>query len=114
MVRALIIDYPQDKNVWHIDDQYLFGDSILIAPILEPLSVSKTRTLYLPKGEWYDYWTKEKITSTGEWIEINIDIETMPMYVKCGTTLKYQGDRPSTYNEVGEIIRVETYDNNFK
>lgn len=109
MVRALILEYPFDKNVWRIDDQYLFGDNILIAPVLEPLEVSLKRSLYLPAGVWFDYWTKEVYHSMGTWIERIIDLETLPMYVKAGTILSYEEARASTNNEIGYIKRIEAY-----
>lgn len=109
MLRALLVEYPEDRNVWHIDDQYLFGDSLLIAPVLEPLEISAQRTLYLPAGTWFDYWTKEIIHSTGMWIKREVDLETMPIYVKLGAVLKYAADRPSTFNRVGDIAKVEAY-----
>jgi alpha-D-xyloside xylohydrolase len=109
MLRALLVEYPEDRNVWHIDDQYLFGDSFLIAPVLEPLEITARRSLYLPAGIWYDYWTKEVIHSTGMWIEREVDLETMPIYVKLGAVLKYASDRPSTFNRVGDIVKAEAY-----
>lgn len=109
MVRALIIEYPEDRNVWYIDDQYMFGDYILIAPVLEPMEISDTRKLYLPEGVWFDYWTKEKIESKGMWIERKIDLDTMPMYVKGGSAISYGIDKNCTNNEIGEIVKVENY-----
>ena len=109
IVRALVIDYPHDRNVWHIDDQYLFGDSMLIAPILASLEESTQRTLYLPAGIWIDYWNKEVINSRGEWIERPIDLETMPIYVKAGSIIPYGADKESTNNEIGAIVRLEVF-----
>ncbi len=109
MVRALIIDYPEDRNVWPIQDQYLFGDSILIAPALRPLTESAVRNLYLPAGRWIDFWTKQPIDSRGEWITRPLDLATMPMYVKAGTILPYTTARLCTHNLVGPIVEVEVY-----
>lgn len=109
MVRALLIDYPGDRNVWYIDDQYLFGDSFMIAPILEPLEVKKTRCLYLPKGIWTDYWTKNVINSSGIWINREIDLETMPVYVKESSVIAYEKEKSHTENEIGNIARIELY-----
>ena len=109
VVRALVIDYPQDRNVWHLDDQYLFGDALLIAPVLEPLADRRTRHIYLPAGVWFDYWTKQRLESPGGWIERPIDLETMPIYVKSGSVLPYTEIRQSTANVVGPIVHVEVY-----
>ena len=84
MMRALYLEYPDDRNVRYVDDEYLFGDSLLVAPILKPLSKTDIREIYLPKGTWFDYFTKEKIESTGMWITRKVDLKTMPFFFKRG------------------------------
>lgn len=109
LVRALVLEFPEDINVWRIQDQYMFGDAILVAPVLEPLCRSRIRKLYLPQGIWYDFWTKEKIESFGEWIETEIDLKKMPMYIRSGRIIPYGKQRLCTNNEVGEIKKLEIY-----
>jgi len=109
MVRALVIDYPDDLNVWTIQDQYLFGDSLLIAPVLRPLAESTVRKLYLPEGTWFDYWTKRRIVSRGEWCEWPVDLRTMPVFVKDGSILPYGEPRLCTNNVIGPIVELEVY-----
>jgi alpha-D-xyloside xylohydrolase len=53
MVRALFIEYPDDAGAWLVDDEYLFGSDILVAPLME--EASTVRDVYLPKGQWIDY-----------------------------------------------------------
>lgn len=109
MMRALYMDYPDDKNVRYIDDQYLFGDNLLIAPVLKPLSKTDIRELYLPKGVWYDYFTKEKIESNGMWIHRKIDLKTLPIYVKEGTELNYCEVTDHLQNGFRKIIKTEKW-----
>ncbi|MBQ7961467.1 MAG: DUF4968 domain-containing protein [Clostridia bacterium] len=109
MTMALYLEYPEDRNVRHIDDEYLFGDSLLVAPVLKPLSKTDVREIYLPKGTWTDYFTKEKIESTGMWISKKVDLKTMPIFVKEGTVLKYCKVDESLCNGMGEIVRTEEY-----
>jgi len=109
IVRSLVIDYPKDRQVWTIENQYLFGDCLLIAPVLEPMENKSYRTLYLPEGTWIDYWTKEIIHSRGQWIEKYIDLETMPIYVKGGSIIPYGVEKNSTKNEIGPIDHLEIY-----
>ena len=52
MVRALFVEYPDDSGAWLIEDQYLFGSDILVAPMME---AGTERNVYLPKGNWIDY-----------------------------------------------------------
>jgi alpha-D-xyloside xylohydrolase len=57
MVRALFVEYPGDAGAWLIDDEYLFGSDILVAPIFTDSLYE--RNVYLPGGEWIDYQTKQ-------------------------------------------------------
>ncbi|MBN1436803.1 MAG: DUF4968 domain-containing protein [Sedimentisphaerales bacterium] len=109
LVRALVLEYPQDRNVRQIEDEYLFGESMLIAPVLEPLEHGNKRSIYLPAGTWIDYWSKETIVSTGQWIERDIDLETMPIYVKAGSIIAYGPERNYTNNEIDKIAALEVY-----
>jgi alpha-glucosidase (family GH31 glycosyl hydrolase) len=87
----------------------MFGDDILIAPVLETLENCTYRMLYLPKGTWIDYWTKDVIHSNGQWIKKYIDLETMPMYVKAGSIIPYGVEKYTTNNEIGLIDCLEVY-----
>ena len=60
MVRALLVEYPDDPAVWQIDDEYLFGTDILVAPMMTD---SKDRSVYLPEGKWVDYQTRRTYSS---------------------------------------------------
>ena len=54
MVRALFVEFPDDPGAWLVEDEYLFGSQMLVAPLLES---GNSRTCYLPKGKWIDYQT---------------------------------------------------------
>ena len=54
MVRALLVEFPHDPGAWLVEDEYMFGSQILVAPLLES---GNSRTVYLPKGKWIDYQT---------------------------------------------------------
>lgn len=54
MVRALFIEFPDDPGAWNVEDEYMFGSQILVAPLLES---GAERSCYLPKGKWIDYQT---------------------------------------------------------
>jgi len=107
MMRALYLSYPEDRNVRTIDDEYLFGDDLLIAPVLKPLARTNVRQVYLPAGAWYDYFTRERIESTGMWIRRQVDLKTMPIYVKEGTRLSYCREQSSLMNGMETILREE-------
>ena len=54
MVRALFVEFPHDRGAWLVEDEYMFGSQILVAPLMESGS---ERDVYLPKGKWIDYQT---------------------------------------------------------
>lgn len=73
-VRALVMDFTDDEETWNIDDEYMFCDNLLVAP----LTADETeRKVYLPNGEWKDYWSDEVFS--GGWITGKGDI---PVYEK--------------------------------
>ena len=101
-MRALVLDFPTDKKVQDMTDEYMFGKSILVAPVLnamytakngdkttEDFSQTKTRKVYLPTGsEWFDFWTGEKLQG-GQEVEKASAIDVMPLYMKAGSILPW-------------------------
>jgi alpha-glucosidase (family GH31 glycosyl hydrolase) len=84
LMRALWLVYPEDAKASAIEDAYLWGESILVAPVLEPGATH--RTAYLPRGIWWDFWTNHKIEG-GRDVTREVDLGTLPLYVKAGTIL---------------------------
>ena len=74
-VRALVCDYTDDEETYNIDDEYIFCDKYIVAPLTE---ASDERRVYLPKGRWIDYWSKEKVKCG--WIKVKT--ERIPVYEK--------------------------------
>ena len=62
-MKALLLNYPEDETAWFIDDEYLLGDDLLVAPLMENTTARK---VYLPSGKWIDYQTK-KIYEGEKW-----------------------------------------------
>lgn len=81
LMRALWLAYPGDEQALQRDDEYLWGDAFLVAPVLE--AGAKQRKLYLPVGQWWDYWTGKAVRGGGEVVR-DVDLETIPLYVKAG------------------------------
>ena len=74
--RALVMEYTDDPETYHIDDEYLFCDDLLVAPITD--FESDSREVYLPAGEWFDYYTGETVPS-GKFTVTN---ENIPVFVR--------------------------------
>jgi alpha-D-xyloside xylohydrolase len=96
MFRALILEYQDDENVRSLDDEYLFGDSFLVAPIMDETG---SRRVYLPQGLWTEYWTQRSL-SGGRWISVDAPLDTLPLYVRenaiipMGPVLNYVDEKP--------------------
>lgn len=84
IMRPLVLHYAEDKNVHEINDEFLVGENILVAPILE--QGKKYRALYLPKGRWIDYWTKEDIEG-GKIVLKDAPLDICPIYIKAGSII---------------------------
>lgn len=99
-LRALVMDFPKDKNVWDMNNEYMFGKSILVKPVTDPMytgmqgeervsdfSSLKSTEVYLPEGaDWYDYWTGEKLAG-GVSVQKEVPLDVMPLYVKSGSII---------------------------
>lgn len=84
LMRALFSDFPEDKKVTDMGDEYMFGKSILVAPVISEV---KRRSLYLPEGtQWIDFWTGEK-QKGGQEISREAPIDIIPLYVKAGSII---------------------------
>jgi alpha-glucosidase/alpha-D-xyloside xylohydrolase len=81
IVRALWLHYPADRTAVARGDQYLWGRDILVAPVTEKGATS--RSVYLPQGRWYDFWTEEAIEG-GREVSRSVALDTMPLLVRAG------------------------------
>ena len=83
--RALVLDAPQDNRLYKVDDQYLVGDRMMVAPLFagEP-----DRKVVIPEGEWHNFWTGEKIAGGTE-ITIPASTDRIPVYVKTGSIIPW-------------------------
>ena len=82
-VRALWLAHPDDEKAAQIADQYMWGDHLLVAPVVEVRATS--RKIYLPPGEWWDFWSHQR-TKSDHGVEITreLDLATIPLHVRAG------------------------------
>lgn len=102
IMRPLFFDFVNDKAVLGINDEYLFGKSILVAPVVNPMYVSsqdgkgaedysqaKSRKVYFPAGsQWFDFWTGEKLDG-GQSLDKTAPIDILPLYIKAGSVIPF-------------------------
>ena len=107
IVRPLFFEFPEDSEAYGIGDQYMFGESILVKPIVSPARDSIK--IYLPDGfEWYDFWTNEKFEG-GQWIEVDVSLETIPVFVKSGSFIPMTEAVNSTDDYSTENLTIKYY-----
>ncbi|MDQ6882707.1 MAG: glycoside hydrolase family 31 protein [Candidatus Dormibacteraeota bacterium] len=83
LARPLVYDYPRDRTTHQVDDEYLLGPDLLVAPMFKPRG---TRDVYLPAGDWYDYWTDDRLAG-GRWVEYAAELDRLPLFVRAGAVL---------------------------
>ena len=113
--RALVMDFAADRAAWEVADEFLFGRSLLVAPVVHaqytpeevgfddrPVDFSAERStqVYLPKGtDWYDFWTGERLKG-GQTLTRPTHLDTVPLYVRAGgivplgPEVQYSGEKP--------------------
>lgn len=96
MMRAMVLEFQDDPNTYDMDDQYMFGDAFLVAPVYT--SVNR-RTVYLPEGTWFDYWTGKEYKGPTT-LRLEPPLEVLPLYVRgdsiipMGPSMAYVGEQP--------------------
>jgi alpha-glucosidase len=97
MMRPLVWAFQDDPHVSSLDDQFMFGDAFLVAPILEKGATS--RRVYIPKGKWYDFWDGT-LTAGPQITKLEAPIHCLPLLVRAGSVvpawpaMQYTGERP--------------------
>jgi len=106
MMRALWLHYPGDAEAVKLGNEYLWGRDLLVAPVVE--KGAKSRRVYLPAGNWYDWWTGEKLSGQ-RWIERPVDLATLPLYVRAGAIIPLDPVRQYTSQPVAEPTTLRVY-----
>ena len=101
-IRALLMDYPEDAAARAVDDEFLFGESMLVCPLTYEDGIS--REVYLPKGSWYDFFTGEMIKG-GEKTEVKAQYDQIPVFVKEGAIIPLA--RPVPYVDKDTVFEMD-------
>lgn len=106
LMRPLVFHYEKDEAARVCNDEFMLGSRILVAPVV--YQGAERRMVYLPEGEWYDYWTREKLTGP-VWFVREAPLDCCPIYVKAGSVIpvmepqSYVGEKPS------DVLLLEVY-----
>ena len=124
-MRALIMDFAADRNVWDIPDEFMFGRSLLVAPVTHALFTSTeerkwseekvnwtkpaTTRVYLPAGaSWYD-WSTNKLYKGGQTVTADAPIDRCPLYVKAGSIIPIGPDVQYASEKPWNDIEIRVY-----
>jgi alpha-glucosidase len=94
--RPLVFDHQYDATVRDIDDQYLLGTDLLIAPVVEPGATA--RQVYLPAGDWYDWHTGELIGGK-RFLTVTTTLDRIPIYARAGAVIPMWPEAPASTND---------------
>lgn len=128
LIRWLAFDFTEDKNTWGIQDQFMFGESLMVCPVIRAMyysedggelktcdgeEIKKTRTVYFPTGcDWFDFYTGEKYEG-GTTAEVPAPLDTIPLFAKEGSIIPVTEAALSTeelpnvieYRRFGEVVK---------
>ncbi|MEM7297704.1 MAG: glycoside hydrolase family 31 protein, partial [Bacteroidota bacterium] len=107
ITRSLCIDYTSNDKVYQDDyeNQYLFGASIMVAPIG---SEDRFKKVYLPEGKWYEFFTDERVAGDQELIK-EYPLEQLPLFVKESAIIPVYPDATQNSGVTGEVLELHIY-----
>lgn len=107
IMRPLVLHYEKDESVRNLNGEFLLGEALLVAPVIE--AGARMKAVYLPEGEWYDYYTGERYEGK-RWILREAPLDICPLYVKAGTVIpvweeqSYVGEK-----DTDTVLRLEAF-----
>jgi alpha-D-xyloside xylohydrolase len=106
LMRPLVMDWREDVEAQNTGDEYLFGPSILVAPVTTEGATS--RTVYLPEAKWYDFWTGA-VVQGGKRIQADAPIEKLPLFVRAGSIVPFGPAMEWATQKVEDPIELRVY-----
>lgn len=106
IMRPLVFHYQNDSAAKNCNDEFMVGDRMLVAPVVN--QGADRRMVYLPEGEWYDYWTKEKLVGP-VWFIREAPIDVCPIYVKAGSVLPMMEEQSYVGQKENDTLILEVY-----
>ncbi|WP_282079200.1 glycoside hydrolase family 31 protein [Aquimarina algiphila] len=106
MLKSLVLYDQDDLQTHYRTDEFIFGNQILVCPVLEPNA--KGRRMYIPRGNWYNYWTREYVKGGMEqWVDADLDV--IPLFVKEGAIIPKYPIQQYVGEKKIEELKLEVY-----
>lgn len=102
-LRPLFLEFPDDEKVAGTDDEFMFGDDLLVAPVLHEGETE--REIYLPKGDWFDYFTGKQFAGAQK-IHLPVTLGSLPVFVRGGGFIFHQPVVQSTLEMPGNPLHI--------
>lgn len=106
IMRPLVFHYEKDEVARTCNDEFMVGDRILVAPVV--MQGMDRRMVYLPEGDWYDYWTREKITGP-VWFVKEAPLDVCPIYVKAGSVIPMMEEQSYVGEKSLDTLLLDVY-----
>jgi len=106
LMRALVLDYQDDVNVYNITDQYLLGSSLMVCPVTQ--KGAATRTVYLPQGQWIDYWTGKTYPGK-QYLNVLTPLDKIPLFIKAGSIIPTQAPLQYVGERIIDTLTLDIY-----
>jgi alpha-glucosidase len=85
VMRPMVMEFPMDTETYDLDAQFMFGEEILVAPVVK--KSARTKNLYLPEGLWIDFNDKKTEYTGEQWLTVDAPLDIIPMFVRKGSII---------------------------
>lgn len=106
VLRPLVFHYERDPAAQTCNDEFMVGDRMLVAPVVQQ-GITK-RMVYLPAGDWYDYWTRERLHGP-QWLIRDAPLDVCPIYVKAGSVLPMAEDQSYVGQKPEDVLYLDVF-----
>jgi alpha-D-xyloside xylohydrolase len=107
MMRHMALEFPKEPNVHTLDDQFMLGSELLVAPILN--NGQRNRFVYLPKGQWTELEDNSKTYEGGRFIEVEAPLNKIPVFVREGAIIPRYKDEIQHLKENNSEVQIDIY-----
>lgn len=109
--RPMIMEYEKDMNLLNMREQFMLGENMIVAPVL--YEGERSKTLYLPKGSWFNYFTREKLQG-GKWYKLPCELDEILVFVKEGSIIPTYNKKFRNVKERPKNILLKVFGENAK
>lgn len=109
--RPMIMEYEKDMNLLNMREQFMLGENMIVAPVL--YEGERSKTLYLPKGSWFNYFTMEKLQG-GKWYKLPCELDEILVFVKEGAIIPTYNKKFRNVKERPKNILLKVFGENAK